>query len=115
MPVKVRCPECQKVLTLPDQARGKTARCPDCQGRVPVPGAKKKPATARPKAAAAARKPARGKVSLHHLLYIASFEMGYYQQISSLSLLALLRGLRGEELTALHEILTRYRPRLRNA
>ena len=67
MPVKVRCPECQKVLTLPDQARGKTARCPDCQGRVPVPGAKKKPATARPKAAAAARKPARAEVTEEEL------------------------------------------------
>lgn len=51
MPVKVRCPECEKVLTLPDQARGKTAKCPECQARVPVPGAKKKPAPAAAKSA----------------------------------------------------------------
>lgn len=58
MPVKARCPECQKVLTLPDQARGKTAKCPDCQARVPVPGGKKKPA---PAAAKTAAKKSRGE------------------------------------------------------
>ncbi len=52
MPVKVRCPECEKVLTLPDQARGKTAKCPECQARVPVPGAKKKAAPKPAKTAA---------------------------------------------------------------
>jgi hypothetical protein len=56
MPVKVRCPECQKVLTLPDQARGKTAKCPDCEARVPVPGVKKKAMPPRSPAAAGAKK-----------------------------------------------------------
>jgi len=53
MPVKVRCPSCQKVLNAPDAARGKAVKCPQCEGRVPVPaggskagagGAKKKSA-----------------------------------------------------------------------
>lgn len=57
MPVKVRCPECEKVLTLPDQARGKTAKCPSCQAKVPVPGGKKKPAQAAAKSAS--KKPQR--------------------------------------------------------
>lgn len=37
MPVKVRCPECEKVLNAPDAARGKAVKCPGCQARVPVP------------------------------------------------------------------------------
>lgn len=52
MPVKVRCPECEKVLTLPDRARGKVAKCSSCEARVPVP---------RGKAAAPARKKAAAK------------------------------------------------------
>ena len=43
MPVKIRCPKCQKVLAAPDAAIGKAIRCPDCQEkiRVPAPQAKK--------------------------------------------------------------------------
>lgn len=37
MPVKVRCPGCQKVLTAPDAARGKALKCPDCETRVRIP------------------------------------------------------------------------------
>lgn len=37
MPVKVRCPECAKVLNAPDRARGKSLKCPDCQSRIKVP------------------------------------------------------------------------------
>ncbi len=37
MPVRVRCPQCEKVINAPDAARGKAVKCPDCQGRVPVP------------------------------------------------------------------------------
>lgn len=61
MPVKVRCPECEKVLTLPDKARGKTAKCSNCEARVPVPaGGKQAGAPARRKKAATkkTRKPA---------------------------------------------------------
>ncbi len=38
MPVKIRCPECEKGLTLPDKARGRAVRCPSCGGKVNVPG-----------------------------------------------------------------------------
>lgn len=37
MPVKVRCPSCDKVLNAPDSARGKAVKCPGCEGKVPVP------------------------------------------------------------------------------
>jgi DNA-directed RNA polymerase subunit M/transcription elongation factor TFIIS len=37
MAVKVRCPGCQKVLTAPDEARGKAIKCPACETRVPIP------------------------------------------------------------------------------
>ena len=39
MPVRVRCPQCEKVINAPDAARGKAIKCPECQGRVPVPAA----------------------------------------------------------------------------
>ncbi|MDZ4684094.1 MAG: hypothetical protein SH850_03335 [Planctomycetaceae bacterium] len=46
MAVKVRCPGCQKVLTAPDEARGKAIKCPSCETRVPIPagGGAAKPA-----------------------------------------------------------------------
>jgi phage FluMu protein Com/Zn ribbon nucleic-acid-binding protein len=37
MPVKVRCSSCDKVLTVPDTARGKAVKCPQCDTRIPVP------------------------------------------------------------------------------
>ena len=37
MPVKVRCTSCDKVLTVPDTARGKAVKCPGCQQRIAVP------------------------------------------------------------------------------
>ena len=37
MPVKVRCTSCDKVLTVPDTARGKAVKCPGCQERIAVP------------------------------------------------------------------------------
>jgi DNA-directed RNA polymerase subunit RPC12/RpoP len=62
MPVKVRCSSCDKVLTVPDAARGKAVKCPQCDTKIAVPAGdaddskvikpKKKPA-----AAAAAAKP----------------------------------------------------------
>ncbi len=44
MAVKVRCPGCEKVLTVPDTARGKAVKCPSCQERIAVPSGKDKPA-----------------------------------------------------------------------
>ena len=37
MSVKVRCPGCEKVLSVPDAARGKAVKCPQCDTRIPVP------------------------------------------------------------------------------
>lgn len=37
MSIKVKCPGCTKVLTVPDAARGKAVKCPSCETRVPVP------------------------------------------------------------------------------
>jgi DNA-directed RNA polymerase subunit M/transcription elongation factor TFIIS len=53
MPVKVRCPECEKVLNAPDRARGKAIKCPACGSAVRVPA--EKASAAKP----AARKPAK--------------------------------------------------------
>ncbi len=56
MPVKVRCSSCDKVLTVPDAARGKAVKCPQCDTKIAVPAGdaddskvikpKKKPAAA---------------------------------------------------------------------
>jgi DNA-directed RNA polymerase subunit RPC12/RpoP len=37
MPVKVRCSSCDKVVTVPDSARGKAVKCPQCETRIAVP------------------------------------------------------------------------------
>jgi ribosomal protein L40E len=39
MPVKVRCPTCEKVLNAPETARGKAVKCPGCETKVKVPAA----------------------------------------------------------------------------
>lgn len=52
MPVKVRCTGCEKVLTVPDTARGKAVKCPHCEGRVAVPAGEAAPAKAKKKASA---------------------------------------------------------------
>ena len=53
MPVRMRCPECEKVLNVPDKARGRSIKCPQCEFRIKVPagkgGAGKRPAGQRPK------------------------------------------------------------------
>ncbi|MFN0055651.1 MAG: hypothetical protein ACKV0T_26180 [Planctomycetales bacterium] len=38
MPVKVRCPSCDKALNAPDAARGKAIKCPGCDTKIRVPG-----------------------------------------------------------------------------
>ena len=58
MPVKVRCPECQKVLQAPDAARGKAIKCPECAARVPVPAGDAAESPAKPKKPAAKAPPA---------------------------------------------------------
>ena len=56
MPVKVRCPQCEKVLNVPDAARGKSVKCPACETRVPVPAAAAKAAGTKTSAAPPTRK-----------------------------------------------------------
>ncbi len=56
MPVKVRCPGCQKVLNAPDQARGKAIRCPNCEERIRVPAGEGAAAPSSKSASSAARK-----------------------------------------------------------
>ncbi len=58
MPVRVRCPQCEKVLNAPDAARGKAIKCPECQGRVPVPAAESAAASPAKGASKPAAKPA---------------------------------------------------------
>jgi hypothetical protein len=37
MPVKVRCPGCERVVNAPDRARGKAVKCPQCGKAIRVP------------------------------------------------------------------------------
>jgi DNA-directed RNA polymerase subunit RPC12/RpoP len=37
MPLKVKCTNCEKVLSVPDEARGKAVKCPQCETRIAVP------------------------------------------------------------------------------
>ena len=37
MPIDIACPQCQKLLRVPDAAAGKRARCPACQTIADVP------------------------------------------------------------------------------
>lgn len=42
MPVKVKCTGCEKVLSVPDAARGKAVKCPACQTRIAIPAESEK-------------------------------------------------------------------------
>jgi DNA-directed RNA polymerase subunit M/transcription elongation factor TFIIS len=57
MAVKVRCSSCQKVLTVPDAARGKAVKCPGCDAKVPVPAGEATSTSAAPKKSKSAAKP----------------------------------------------------------
>jgi hypothetical protein len=52
--VRIKCPNlsCQKILAVPESARGKTVRCRNCATNIRVPGLEKKemPAAATPPA-----------------------------------------------------------------
>jgi F0F1-type ATP synthase assembly protein I/ribosomal protein L40E len=52
MAVKVQCSFCEKVLTVPDAARGKAVRCPACETKIPIPLGKDKPLPKKKKDAA---------------------------------------------------------------
>lgn len=53
MPVKVKCPNCEKALSAPDAARGKAIKCPECQTRIAIP---EEEASSRPASKAATTK-----------------------------------------------------------
>ena len=60
MPLKIKCNHCEKVLVVPDAARGKAVKCPACQGRIVIPAVSEasSPAPAKVSAAkASASKP----------------------------------------------------------
>ena len=46
---KIRCTSCDKVLNVPDQARGKTVACPQCHSKIKVPAGGSKQKAAKPK------------------------------------------------------------------
>ncbi|MBW3542869.1 MAG: hypothetical protein KY476_21615 [Planctomycetes bacterium] len=58
MAVRVRCRGCEKVLNLPDKARGRTIRCPGCSGPVKVPSGESGTGGGRKSEAPSGRKPA---------------------------------------------------------
>ena len=47
MPVQLLCPnlKCRKILSVPDDLRGKLVKCQYCQTMLRVPGPKNEPAT----------------------------------------------------------------------
>lgn len=55
MPVQMLCPnlKCRKILSVPDEARGKLVKCQHCQGMLRVPAPKPEPAAVVSSAAAA--------------------------------------------------------------
>lgn len=64
MAVKIRCPGCEKVLTVPDTARGKAVKCPSCSEKIAVPAGKDGPPTKTSKS----KKPAAAQDSEESLL-----------------------------------------------
>jgi hypothetical protein len=51
MPVQMMCPNlrCRKILSCPDEVRGKSVRCTHCQTMIRVPAPKPEPAGAKDK------------------------------------------------------------------
>jgi uncharacterized RDD family membrane protein YckC len=58
MPVKIRCRNCEKVLSAPDKARGKAIQCPGCGTKLKVPAGE---APVKKKAAKAKAAPLEGE------------------------------------------------------
>lgn len=68
---KIRCRGCEKILNIPDKARGKVVQCPHCQTKLKVPGGEKSPP------AKSGKKPARKSDSVADFgdLDLDSFDM----------------------------------------
>ncbi len=77
MPVKVRCPTCQKVLNAPETARGKAIKCPGCETKVKVPAgdAAGGAASAAPARAASAKAPAKKKADADSSDFLAALDL----------------------------------------
>ncbi len=59
--IKVRCPECEKLLTFEDDEAGEVVSCPKCDKRFRVPAAKARPRSAPEQASAGTAKPVKPK------------------------------------------------------
>lgn len=82
MPVRVRCPKCDKVLNAPDAARGKAVKCPDCQARISVPageedssGSGKSKSSKPPAKSSGKAAPAKKKVSADSQDFLATLDL----------------------------------------
>lgn len=58
MPIQLICPnlQCRKILSVPDEVRGKLVKCQYCQTMFRVPEPKTKPGTPTPPAQASEKK-----------------------------------------------------------
>ena len=56
MPVKIRCRGCEKILNVPDKARGRVIKCPQCETKLKVPGGEGKVSPKRDQPAAGQQK-----------------------------------------------------------
>jgi DNA-directed RNA polymerase subunit RPC12/RpoP len=74
MPVKVKCTSCEKVLSVPDAARGKAVKCPQCQTRISVPDDDAAPKSSS-KSAASKSKPKKSSKLIDSEDALASFDM----------------------------------------
>lgn len=62
-PLKIRCPTCDKVLSPPESARGKSIKCPGCDSKVKVP------------AGDSAKAPARKKTETDSIDFLANLDL----------------------------------------
>ena len=74
MPVKVKCTSCEKVLSVPDAARGKAVKCPQCQTRISVPDEEDAPKSSS-KSGASKSKPKKSSKPVDSEDALASFDM----------------------------------------
>ena len=74
MPVKVKCTSCEKVLSVPDAARGKAVKCPQCQTRISVPDDDEAPKSSS-KSASSKSKPKKSSKPVDSEDALASFDM----------------------------------------
>ncbi|HTI50416.1 MAG TPA: zinc-ribbon domain-containing protein [Planctomycetaceae bacterium] len=72
MPVKVRCPNCEKLLNAPDAARGKSIKCPGCETKIRVPAGEEGSSAGR---SVAAKSGAKRKVGQDSMEILANLDL----------------------------------------